>query len=241
MGLSSVRAAEAADDRLSFGEMEPLVSLMQETPADKLMPLLVERLGQGTSLRTLIAAGALANARTFAGEDYIGYHSFMALSPAYEMSRELPEAMRPLPVLKVLYRNSSRMQDQGGCKHEHLHRIEPAALPAGRNGGELFRISSDAAMPRGPNARLRPWFKAPSARRISICNMKSRTKSTYTGWCSHGGPGPCSTWPASNMPTRCCDSRCAIAWTKSDAGKRAVGTPRTSATSCPSCSISTSC
>ncbi|HEY5312009.1 MAG TPA: hypothetical protein VIK18_05795 [Pirellulales bacterium] len=139
MGLSSARADETADNRLTFGEMEPLVSLMQETPPEKLMPLLVQRLDQGASLRTLVAAGALANARTFAGEDYIGFHTFMALSPAYEMSRELPEALRPLPVLKVLYRNASRMQAQGGCKHEHLHPVEPAALPPGRNGGELLQ------------------------------------------------------------------------------------------------------
>jgi hypothetical protein len=139
MGLSTVRAAETAESRLTFGELEPLVSLMQETQPEKLMPLLVERLRGGTDLRTLVAAGALANARTFAGEDYIGYHTFMALSPAYEMSRELPAEQRPLPVLKVLYRNAARMQAQGGCKHEHLHPVEPASLPEGRNGGELLQ------------------------------------------------------------------------------------------------------
>ncbi len=86
-----------------------------------------------------ISAGALANARTFAGEDYIGFHTFMALLPAYEMARELPQDRRALPVLKVLYRNTSRMQAQGGCKHEMLHPVEPATLPAGRNGGELLQ------------------------------------------------------------------------------------------------------
>src|SRR5271163_2166202 len=94
MGLASARAADGAADRLEFGSLEPLVLLMQETPADKLLPQLVRRLADGTDLRTLIAAGALANARTFAGEDYIGYHSFMALLPAYEMARELPEDRR---------------------------------------------------------------------------------------------------------------------------------------------------
>ena len=34
----------------------------------------------------------------------------MALSPAFEMARELPEERRPLPVLKVLYRNASVIQ-----------------------------------------------------------------------------------------------------------------------------------
>ena len=138
MGLASARAADGAADRLEFGSLEPWL-LMQETPADKLLPQLVRRLADGTDLRTLVAAGALANARTFAGEDYIGYHSFMALLPAYEMARELPADRRALPVLKVLYRNTSRMQAQGGCKHEMLHPVEPAALPTGRDGGELLQ------------------------------------------------------------------------------------------------------
>ena len=35
--------AEEASQRLTFGDLEPLVSLMQETPPDKLLPLLVEQ------------------------------------------------------------------------------------------------------------------------------------------------------------------------------------------------------
>ena len=91
MGLAPVWAGDVSD-RLSFGSLEPLVQLMQETPPEKLTPQLVDRLKNGTDLRTLVAAGALANARTFAGEDYIGFHTFMALAPAYEMSHELPGA-----------------------------------------------------------------------------------------------------------------------------------------------------
>jgi len=70
---------------------------LQETPADKLMPTLVEcigrdNLGKESELKTLVAAAALANARTFGGQDYIGYHTLMALVPAYEMALTLPEA-----------------------------------------------------------------------------------------------------------------------------------------------------
>ena len=87
---------------------------MQETPLANLQPLLVEKLRSGTELRTLTAAGALANARTFAGQDYTGFPTFMALAPAYAMSRALPEARRALPVLKVLYRNTNRIHEFGG-------------------------------------------------------------------------------------------------------------------------------
>jgi hypothetical protein len=138
LGLGAVFAEDGADFP-TFGELEPLVSLMQETPLEKLQPLLVGKLRGGTELRTLIAAGALANARTFAGQDYIGFHTFMALAPAYEMSRALPEARRALPVLKVLYRNTSRIHELGGRKNQILKNVEPAKIPANSPTGDLLR------------------------------------------------------------------------------------------------------
>src|SRR5258708_34503291 len=119
LGLSRAMAGDAPDGLL-FGKLEPLVGLMQDTPVDKLLPLLVEKLANGTELRTLVAAGALANARTFGGQDYTGYHAFMALVPALTMAKELPQSQQPLPVLKVLYRNTNRIQEKGGPKQEML-------------------------------------------------------------------------------------------------------------------------
>src|SRR5262249_32050908 len=48
------------------------------------------------------------------------------LAPAYYMSRELPEARAALPVIKVLYRNTSRIQEFGGPSKEVLHAVCPA-------------------------------------------------------------------------------------------------------------------
>lgn len=139
MGLAPAWAAETAEGAaITFGDMEPLVRLMQDTPAPKLMPLLIDQIQGGTSLRTLVTAGALANVRTFAGEDYIGFHTFMALLPALDMSQELPTAQQPLPVLKVLFRNTSQMHGKGGHDHEHLHAVEPADPPAGSRPAELL-------------------------------------------------------------------------------------------------------
>jgi hypothetical protein len=138
LGLGSAAGAESPA-ALDFGPLEPLAALMQETPADKLQALLVARLQGGTELRQLVAAGALANARTFGGQDYEGYHTFMALAPAWEMARELPLARQPLPVLKVLHRNARYMQRNGGRTREVLKPVAPATLPAGRPGGEVLR------------------------------------------------------------------------------------------------------
>ena len=138
LGLSSALAAEEGG-ALTFGSLEPLVCLMQETPASRLLPALMEQMRSGTDLRRLVAAAALANARSFGGEDYVGFHTMMALSPALHMAQELPKELQPLPVFKVLYRNTNRIQEHGGRKEEVLHAVKPGTLAEGRIGGELLR------------------------------------------------------------------------------------------------------
>ncbi|SIO57957.1 hypothetical protein SAMN05444166_5532 [Singulisphaera sp. GP187] len=124
LGLASAAMADEVAGTLSFGALEPLVALMQETPVDRLLPEVVRRMRNGTDLRQLVAAAALANARTFGGQDYEGYHTIMALSPAYQMSRELPQSQQAMPILKVLYRNTHHIQESGGRAHEALHPVE---------------------------------------------------------------------------------------------------------------------
>lgn len=131
--------AEEAPKALDFGPLEPLVRLMQETPAKSLLPVLAEKLKGGTELRTLVAAGALANARTFGGQDYIGFHTLMATAPSFHMSKEMPAGQEALPVFKVLYRNTNRIQDHGGCKSEVMHAVQPTPLPAGKDAGDALQ------------------------------------------------------------------------------------------------------
>ena len=142
---------------LSFGAFEPLVGLLTDTPADKLVRTVAEKLRTGTSLRDLVTAGALANARTFGGEDYVGFHTMMALAPSYRMAMALPKEKQPLPVLKLLYRNTHRLQEYGGRTHEVLRTVLPTTLPAGPTGGEVLRDAvrgGDMAAAEGAFAAL---------------------------------------------------------------------------------------
>jgi hypothetical protein len=151
MLVAGLGAATAADlelapafagddpDRVTFGTLEPLVDLMQDTPPDRLLPEVVKRLHDGTELRTVVAAAALANARAFGGRHYEGFHTFMALAPAFHMSKGMSEAHRPLPVLKVLYRNATHIQATGGRRHEALRPVKPVPVPDGRVPGEVLR------------------------------------------------------------------------------------------------------
>jgi hypothetical protein len=129
LGLASALADEP-NNTLTFGSLEPLVCLMQETPVNRLLPRLVEQMQAGVDLRKLTAAAALANARSFGGEDYVGFHTMMALAPALHMAQELPADLQPLPVFKVLYRNTNRIQEHGGRKEEVLHPV--TANPASK-------------------------------------------------------------------------------------------------------------
>ena len=61
----------------------------------------------------------MANAVTFGGCDYVGFHTAMAMLPALEMSRMLADRRQPLPVLKVLYRNSQQIQSVGRRVESH--------------------------------------------------------------------------------------------------------------------------
>ena len=123
LGLG-IAAAGETPEALNFGRLEPLAALMQETAPDRLLSVLADRIRTGTELKELVAAGALANARTFGGEDYIGFHTLMAISPSYHRSKEMTADRRALPVLKVLYRNANRIQEHGGRKSEVLKEID---------------------------------------------------------------------------------------------------------------------
>ena len=126
MGFSTAFANEGSD-AIPLGEYDSLVELMRSTPAEKLQPMLAQMVVNGeVDLKKLIGAGALANAVTFGGCDYVGFHTAMAMLPALEMSRMLTDRRQPLPVLKVLYRNSQQIQSVGGASKATLEAIHAA-------------------------------------------------------------------------------------------------------------------
>jgi hypothetical protein len=115
------------------GELEKFARLMMKTSANQLQPKLVESLKSGTKLETLVAAGALANARTFGGTDYQGFHAFMALMPSYRLAQRMPKNVQALPVLKVLYRNTARIQRAGRGKQK----LQPIEASSGAKPSRL--------------------------------------------------------------------------------------------------------
>jgi len=127
LGLTTSATAgeKAINAKLTFGDLEPLVGLMEDTPADKLLPIAVAKLKSGEeTLHSLMRAAALANARSFGGRDYIGMHTLMAMKPAFLMAAQTSGDRAPLVVLKILHRNTRQMHS-ADCKGEVMHAISP--------------------------------------------------------------------------------------------------------------------
>jgi hypothetical protein len=138
LGISTAYAEEEDSKSLSFGKLDKLVALMEETPPDQLQRIAVKKLKAGKAdLHTLMRAAALANARSFSGADYIGMHTLMAMKPAYLMAQQMPAERAPLAILKILHRNTGQIQSDD-CKGEVMHPVKPAELPAGSDTAGLL-------------------------------------------------------------------------------------------------------
>src|SRR5204863_6586008 len=55
------------------------------------------------------------------------------------MAGELPASSQPLPVFKVLYRNTNRIQQKGGRKEEVLHPVSTASGVEGLDDAAALR------------------------------------------------------------------------------------------------------
>ena len=146
-GFAPALGGFAFDETLDFGRLEPLASAMQDLEADQAVARCVELLRAGTSANDLAAAAALANARTFGGEDYVGFHCMMAILPALEMAPKMGAGVAALPLLKVIHRNTKRIREVGGRKSEKMRRL-PATEKAADAGAALLAAERSADQAR---------------------------------------------------------------------------------------------
>ncbi len=142
----STAFADRGPDSLPLGAHESLVELIRGTPPDKLQPILIAKLKAGeVDNKKLISAAALANAEAFGGQDYVGFHTAMAMLPALEMTKQLPSDRQWLPVLKVIYRNAAQCQQHGGASKATLMTLHAAEHSAEGDIGLKIRDACRSA------------------------------------------------------------------------------------------------
>ncbi len=181
----------------------------------------VDELSQGTiGLTDLVAAAALANAETFGGQDYVGYHAEMALLPALQISEELPAPEKPLPVLKVLYRNSGRIQQFGPTK-KTLAPIEGVAnqvVSVDRFGPELRQLVRQADMDKAEQLFATLHQNDPSLAFDTLLYTIADEVDVHRFVLAYRGMGLIDVAGKSTR-TRCSDNVCGIASTLKSVGK----------------------
>ena len=160
-GIGIAWGDASAAERLSFGRQERLAALLQETAPEKLLPQLADLIRSGTQLQELVGAAALANARTIRRRGLLhrlphlhGPHAVLRMADA------MPTDEQALPVIKVLYRNTNRIQDTGKAADEALPPITGRRLryPLAEEAGLWLRDavrSKDTGAGRGSVRRDR--------------------------------------------------------------------------------------
>ena len=148
--------------------LEPLVALMQETPVDRLCRPWSRSSRPGPTSADLVAAAALANARTFGGEDYVGFHTMMALAPAYHMARRAARGRgRPCRCSRSSTATPTASRSTAAASKEVLHPVEPRQLPARRaTGGEALRDAVRAKDMNGAESTFAVLAQAAARRRL---------------------------------------------------------------------------
>lgn len=115
------------DQGIDFGRHRDRVEFLLSASPSGMLDHVVEGLRKGETREDWAAASALANAVTFGGEDYDGYHVAMALIPSLRMSSRLGGTDAKLALLKVMHRNARRMQKVGAPGKRALRGVPKAA------------------------------------------------------------------------------------------------------------------
>lgn len=138
--LSPVSAAEAkaaANIVPLQPEIEPLVRLVEETPRDKLLEEVAQRIQRGTSYREVLAALQLAGVRNVQPRPEVGFkfHSVLVVNSAHLASLSSPDEHRWLPIFWALdYFKETQAQDE-------------------KEGNWTMRPVDESAMPSASKAR----------------------------------------------------------------------------------------
>ncbi len=146
--LTSVSAQETrlATDSVTFSpDIEPLVRLIEETPRDRLMEVVADKIQRGITYRELLTGLLLAGIRNVQPRPHVGFkfHSVLVVHSAHLASESSPDGDRWLPLLWALdYFKYAQAQDV----HEGdwtLRRVDAARVPTAGAARREFESGMD--------------------------------------------------------------------------------------------------
>ncbi len=132
--LTPVRADDAAlsPDRVQFQpEIEPIVRLLEDTPRDRLLEEVAQRIRGGLSYQELLTALLLAGVRNVQPRPHVGFkfHAVLVVNSAHLASMASPDEHRWLPIFWALdyFKDSQARDEREG--NWTMQRVDEAAVP----------------------------------------------------------------------------------------------------------------
>ncbi|MCW1916026.1 hypothetical protein OJ996_20730 [Luteolibacter sp. GHJ8] len=146
--LPAISAAEAGVDASIvrfLPEIEPLVRLLEDTPRERVIEEVGQRIKTGTTHREILAATFLAGIRNIQPRPVgFKFHAVLVVNSAHLASQNSPDADRWLPLLWAVDQfkaSQARDKKEGDWTMEGVY--EPSVPPADR-AAEAFRKGMDA-------------------------------------------------------------------------------------------------
>ena len=146
--LPRVSAAEAKlnPNVVRFSpEIEPIVRLLEETPREKLLEKVADRIRGGLSYRELLAALLLAGVRNVEPRPSVGhkFHAVLVVNSAHLASISSPDEHRWLPIFWALdYFKESQAEDEQE-RGWTMAPVDESALPSARRARKAFIKAMD--------------------------------------------------------------------------------------------------
>jgi hypothetical protein len=137
--LPAVSAEETQLDprlvRLDSG-IEPLVRFLEQTPRDRLLEEVAERIRKGLSYREVVTALFLAGVRNILPTGRFNFHCWLMVHAAHQASLSSPDSERWLPIFWVLdeFKRAKGPEDNV----EKMLAIDEARLPSARQSRQMF-------------------------------------------------------------------------------------------------------
>src|SRR5687767_4947378 len=146
--LPVVSAAEAALKPSLVkldGSIEPLVTLLEETPREKLLEEVASRIQKGTGYREVLAALLLAGVRNVQPRPRVGFkfHAVLVVNSAHLASLASPDTVRWLPIFWALYYFKSAQATTQRESGWRMSSVDEKRIPSAAEARAAFARAMD--------------------------------------------------------------------------------------------------
>lgn len=149
--LSQLKPVQAEETKLDpnvvklDSSIEPTVRLLEETPREKLLEAVAEKIRGGLSYREVLAALLLAGVRNIEPRPSVGFkfHAVLVVNSAHLASISSPDEHRWLPIFWALDQFKASQAEDDRERHWTMASVVEGKVPAGDKAKQAFIEAMD--------------------------------------------------------------------------------------------------